>query len=408
MTEDSLTIPRGFRPRRRAMWFIARMTVITALLVAVGVPVGGPPAPGVIHQVSRTDSIDASAAADPLLVTSGTLPGADKDVAYTHTLTATGGVTPYVWSLSIGSLPTGITLNSSTGVLSGTPTTAGNTNVTFKVTDANNSFGLKKSTFTVVNGPSLTYTSPLTDGEVGVSYTKQLTKTGGTAPDTWSVSTGALPAGLTLGSSTGLLFGTPTESASATFTVSVTDRWNQTASKSTSLTVIAAPSMTFAAPSSGVVGTAYSTTFTSTGGSGSNVWSVSTGSPPAGLTLNSSTGVLSGTPTTAGTTNFTVKVTDVNGGFATGAVSLVTKQTASVSLSSSAASMTFGTSVTLTATVTPSAATGTVTFTDVPASGPDNGNTVTLGSGTISGGVADTDRSPARVRGQPGHRPLRR
>ena len=240
----------------------------------------------------------------------------------------------------------------------------------------------------MVNGPSLTYTSPLTGGEVGVSYSSQLTKSDGTTPYTWSVSSGALPAGLTLGSSTGLLSGTPTVSAAATFTVTVTDRWSQSASMSTSLTVIAAPSMTFAAPVSGVVGTAYSTTFSSTGGSGSDVWSVSAGSPPAGLTLNPSTGVLAGTPTAAGTTNFTVKVTDVNGGFATGAVSLSIKTTTTVSLSSSAATVTFGTSVTLTATVTPSDATGTVTFTDVPGSGPDNGNTVTLGTGTISGGVA--------------------
>ena len=130
---------RADRPRRRAMaWFVARMTLTTALLVAIAVPAGGPlPAPGAMDQMSRIGTIEASAVTAPPTITS-TPPGADKDVFYTTTMTATGGVTPYVWSVSAGSLPTGITLNSSTGVVSGTPTTIGSINVTFKITDATN------------------------------------------------------------------------------------------------------------------------------------------------------------------------------------------------------------------------------------------------------------------------------
>ena len=234
-------------------------------------------------------------------------------------------------------------------------------------------------------GPSLTFTTPLPEGEVGVSYTTTLTQVGGSTPVTWSVLSGSLPTGITLDASTGVLSGTPTTSGTASFTIKITDSINRTATKAATLTIIAAPSFTFSAPSSGVVGTAYSTTFTSTGGSGSNVWSVSAGSPPAGLTLNPSTGVLSGTPTTAGTADFTVRVTDIKGGFDTRAVSLVI---VSVSLTASSPSVNLGTPVTLTATVTPSDATGTVTFTGFAETGPAIGQIFTLGEGTVSGGVA--------------------
>ena len=237
--------------------------------------------------------------------------------------------------------------------------------------------------------PLLTFSTPLPGGEVGVAYTPTtLTASGGSTPLTWSVSAGSLPTGITLAPTTGVLSGTPTASGTASFTIKITDFATRTATKDATLTVVAAPSVTSAAPASGVVGTAYSTTFTSSGGTAPNVWSVSVGSLPAGLTLNPSTGVLSGTPTSAGTTDFTVKVTDANNQFATRAVSLLIKSATSVALSTSVSSVSFGTSVTLTATVTPSDATGSVTFTVVPAVGWQHGLTLTLGSGTISGGVA--------------------
>jgi hypothetical protein len=71
----------------------------------------------------------------PLSITSGSLT-ADISSSYSQTLTASGGALPYVWSITSGTLPTGLMLNASSGAVSGVPTVAGNQNVTFKVTDA--------------------------------------------------------------------------------------------------------------------------------------------------------------------------------------------------------------------------------------------------------------------------------
>ena len=148
-------------------------------------------------------------------------------------------------------------------------------------------------------------------------------------------------------------------------------------------------SLSFPAPPSGKLGVAYSDTLSASGGVTPYAWSVSAGALPAGMTLGASSGVLGGTPTVAGTFSFTVQVTDADNETATEAVSLVIARIApSVVVTASAASVTFGTSVTLTATVAPSAATGTVVFDDKPSSGPQSGKTVTLGTETLSGGTA--------------------
>jgi hypothetical protein len=135
-----------------------------------------------------------------------------------------------------------------------------------------------------------------------------LTAAGGTGGDyAWSVASGSLPAGLTL-SSGGVLSGTPTTASGGSFTVQVTSG-TQTATLPLDFPdplVIATTSL-----GSGFAGRAYSATLQASGGYGYHElggygWSVVSGSLPAGLTLSSG-GVLSGTPTTAGTSNFTVQ-----------------------------------------------------------------------------------------------------
>jgi len=72
----------------------------------------------------------------PPKITTTSLPGGVHGSAYSATLKASGGKTPYTWSISAGSLPAGLTLSASTGVISGTPTTAGTSNFTVRVTDS--------------------------------------------------------------------------------------------------------------------------------------------------------------------------------------------------------------------------------------------------------------------------------
>ena len=164
------------------------------------------------------------------------------------------------------------------------------------------------------------------------------------------------------------------------------------ASNRTSSSVVVPPTLTFTeSMPDGAVDNEYNNLLTNSDGTGPFTWSINGGTLPPGLTLDPSTGLLSGTPTAAGTYSFDVRIVDANNRSDTRSGSTLIKLAASVSLGSSESSVTFGTQVTLTATVTPSDATGTVTFTDVPASGTNQGDTVTLGTGAISGGVATLD-----------------
>ena len=116
-------------------------------------------------------------------------------------------------------------------------------------------------------------------------------------------------------SSGGVLSGTPTTAGSSTFTVTATDTLGGSASHSYTVTINAAVAITTTTLANGDVGTAYSQTVSATGGSGSYTFSQTGGTLPAGVTLSSG-GVLSGTPTTAGSSTFTVTATDTLGGSA--------------------------------------------------------------------------------------------
>src|SRR4029077_5257961 len=143
----------------------------------------------------------------PPTVTTTSLPNGTQNAAYTTTLTATGGTTPYTRSISVGTLPTGLTLASSTGVISGTPTGTGTTSFTVQVTDANSVAASQPLSLTVV-APLLTVTTTsLPNGTLNTAYITTLTATGGTTPYSWSITLGTLPAGLSLVSSTGVISG---------------------------------------------------------------------------------------------------------------------------------------------------------------------------------------------------------
>ena len=262
-----------------------------------------------------TKALSIVIAAQPPTVTTTSLPGASTGTAYSTTLQASEGTTPYTWSISTGTLPAGLSLAASTGVISGTPTTAGTVSFTVQVKDAANNTATKSLSILVATTaqPPLVTTTSLPGATSGTAYSATIQASGGTTPYSWSVSAGALPAGLNLGASTGVISGTPTTAGTASFTVQVKDSLNKTATKALTITVAAAPqppSVTTTSLPSGTTGTSYSTTLQASGGTTPYSWSLSAGSLPAGLSLVTSTGVISGTPTTAGTASFTVKVTD--------------------------------------------------------------------------------------------------
>lgn len=166
-------------------------------------------------------------------------------------------------------------------------------------------------------------TSPLTSGVVGTPYSLALQATGGTGAYTWASLTTPMPPGLTLNAA-GTLSGTPTTAGTYNFIAQVTDHASpaNTTIQPLSITIAAAPAVltitTSATLPTGMVGVAYSTTLAAAGGTPPYIWSITSGSLPAGLGLSSS-GVISGTPTTDGTATFSGTVTDSV--FATASVS---------------------------------------------------------------------------------------
>jgi protocatechuate 3,4-dioxygenase beta subunit len=249
-----------------------------------------------------------------LVLTPATLPAATQYAAYTpQTLTTSAGTGPYQWSLS-GTLPAGMTFTTS-GVLSGTPTSApGTYNVTISATDANGCAGSRIYGI-VVNCPAISITAPaMPSGTKGVDYpAQQLAASAGTAPYTWSLASGTLPAGLSL-SNTGLISGTPSGvPATYNFTVRATDGVNCSTTRALQI-VIACPTLSIGPVPlpSAVQYASYSQTLAVGGGTAPYTWSLASGVLPTGMTLSAG-GVLSGAPTSLGSSTFVVRATDADG-----------------------------------------------------------------------------------------------
>lgn len=268
---------------------------------------------------ARTVSESITVNAYTTLAVSGAAPDGTAGVAYSYPYSKTGGTAAYVWSVLSGALPTGVTLNTGTGQLTGTPS-AGTFSYTIRVTDGIGATADVADSVLIVAALSLTGT--LAKPTVGVAYSSGFTQAGGQSPYSYALTAGTLPVGLTLNASTGLITGTPTTTSSGAITIQVTDAFANTASASQTLTVAQPPSLSGTLPG-GTNGDAYSASLTLTGGHTPFAWSILSGSLPTGLTINASSGLISGTLSAAGTFNFVVKVVDAAGNQATRSQSVV-------------------------------------------------------------------------------------
>ncbi|HMV84203.1 MAG TPA: putative Ig domain-containing protein [Blastocatellia bacterium] len=249
-----------------------------------------------------------------------TLPNATVNTSYPTTLTATPSGVTYSFAPAGGLLPSGLTLNSN-GSFSGAPTQSGTFN--FRVTaTAFGSCSAFRDYVLVVDCTTITVApATLPDGSLGVGYNQTVSATPAGSYN-FTVTSGAMPPGLTLNAATGALTGTPTTSGSYSFRVTATIN-GCTGSRDYTLnigcgTVTLSPSSLVA----GTAGNAYSQTV-SASPAGSYTYSLATGSLPAGLNLNAATGIISGLPTVAGTSTFTLKAQTAGGCSTTQSYTLV-------------------------------------------------------------------------------------
>ncbi|WP_244788271.1 putative Ig domain-containing protein [Cupriavidus pauculus] len=175
---------------------------------------------------TATQAFTLTVGAATLAVAPASLTGATVGVASNQTITASGGVAPYTFAITAGSLPAGMTLSSG-GALSGTPTAGGSFSFTVTATDSSGGSGpfSVSRNYTLAVAAATLSLSPamLPPPSVGAVYSQTLTASGGVAPYTYAVTAGALPAGLILNSSTGVISGTPTVSGSSSFTIQAKD-----------------------------------------------------------------------------------------------------------------------------------------------------------------------------------------
>jgi alpha-tubulin suppressor-like RCC1 family protein len=169
----------------------------------------------------------------PLELLTASLPDGTINIAYNRTINVTGGVPPYTFSLINSSvLPTGLTLNGSTGIISGTPTRVESSTATIQVIDANGMTVSKDLTLNI-NG-TLIISSDKISCTSGISCTQQLEATGGRFPYSWSITSNNLPSGLTLNN--GIITGNSAEVVNVSLTVEVTDSNGSKTSKALQFT----------------------------------------------------------------------------------------------------------------------------------------------------------------------------
>jgi hypothetical protein len=236
------------------------------------------------------------------------------DVKYSTTVEAMGGDGDYTWTVTVGSLPAGLTIVDSTGVISGTPTAVGAETFTLEVEDGDLVTATRQFSIDVPAGTITITSKSIPSAEVDVLYSETLAVIGGDGTYTWSITSGSLPTGLSLAAN-GDITGTPTVLETQFITVKVADASGQIASKDFSVSVNLALAVTTLSLPNGSVGAAYGDIPVEVvGGDGDYTWTVTGGALPAGLSLDDETGEISGTPTLAVVDlAVTIEVEDGNG-----------------------------------------------------------------------------------------------
>ena len=311
----------------------------------VGVSDNGSPPNVVTQMVSITITGGSSG---PLQITTTTLPDGIVGGSYSPQLNASGGQSPYTWSLTPGSLalPGGLNLSNG-GSISGTPTSApfGGTNYYFSVRVTDNVANTVDQLLSLTIYPALTMSaSALPNGTAGLAYSAQILVSGGNhnyfaGPGGYYpgpggfIPFGSLPPGLNVsdGAITSsneffVISGTPTNSGTFSFTMGVYDGDANWVQNNYSITIASSSlQITTTSLSNAAVGSAYTNQLQASGGTTPYTWTIANGSQPlpSALTLSTS-GLISGVPASSGTNIFIVRLTDHNSLTVTRSLTLIT------------------------------------------------------------------------------------
>ncbi|MGU3404523.1 beta strand repeat-containing protein [Methylobacterium brachiatum] len=295
-------------------WTLASGTLPPGLSLdaATGL-VGGTPTmlgsyPGIQLQVTDSAGRTALSAIFGISVSSsldiaGTPAGfATVGQSYSAQFTSSGGVGTKTFSLATGQLPAGLTFDTATGLISGTPTTKGmSPAIAVRVRDASNSAATAPAFDLYVSDPLVVSGVPGGDATVGSTYSGNATVAGGRPAYAWTLDAGTLPPGLQLSAVTGVIAGTPTQAGTASgLRLRVTDVDGRTGTTELFSIAIATVLAVAGQTGPGTVGEAYAAQFTASGGLGPYGYQIVGATLPAGLTFDTATGAISGTPTTAG------------------------------------------------------------------------------------------------------------
>lgn len=335
---------------------------------------------------------------------SGALAAATVNIAYSQAIAASGGTAPYSYAVTSGSLPAGLTLNAGTGTISGTPTAGGTVNFTITATDANSATAQASYSIAVGGVPTVGAVSATLNANSSANPIT-LNLSGGAAT---SVAVAAAPShGIASAAGTTISYTpTPGYSGADSFTYTATNASGTSAPATVTVTVWAptlALSPATGALAGGAIGVAYIQTITASGGTAPYGYEITSGALGAGLSFNTSTGTISGTPMANGIANLTITATDAYGATGSSAYSLTiggqapvaSAVSATVAANSSANPITLSlsggaaTSVAVASGAAHGNATATnmsITYTPTPGySGPDSFTyTATNASGTSS------------------------